>query len=122
MEPVAHEHFMKHGSYAPGTMFLLNFYDTVTQPRAVDQNGFTQDELTNFEIHVIDAATGPERHSFYLFGAKDTEGDLVPPGNACVRCHTEHGVYDGTFAQFYPALRPKIPKDLLEKAARAHIR
>jgi hypothetical protein len=44
----------------------------------------------------------------------------VPPGNACVRCHVDHGAFDGTFAQFYPTLRPLIPKELLEKAARGH--
>jgi hypothetical protein len=103
-------------------MLLLNFYDTVAQPRAVERNGFTQDELTNYEIHVIEPATGAARHSFYAFDADSSEGRLLPPGNACVRCHLEHGVLDGTFAQFYPALRPKIPRDLLEQAAKAHIR
>ena len=37
-----------------------------------------------------------------MFGANSSEGSPVPPGNACVRCHVDHGAFDGTFAQFYP--------------------
>ena len=57
---------------------------------------------------------------FYLFSADATEGRPLPPGNACARCHTQHGAFDGTFAQFYPTIRPLIPKDALEKAANDH--
>ena len=48
------------------------------------------------------------------------EGDPLPAGNDCVRCHVEHGAFEGTFAQFYPTLRPLIPKEALERAARDH--
>jgi hypothetical protein len=37
-----------------------------------------------------------------------------------VRCHVQHGAFGGTFAQFYPTIRPRIPKDALEKALRDH--
>jgi hypothetical protein len=120
MEPAAWRYFLEHGRYAPGSMFLLAFYDADVQPRSVNQNGFTQADLTNFEIHLIDAARGPDGHAFYMFGKSDVEGAPLPPGNACVRCHVEHGAFDGTFAQFYPTLRPMIPKALLEKAANDH--
>ena len=33
-------------------MFLLSFYNSDTQPRSINQNGFTQAELTNYEIHL----------------------------------------------------------------------
>jgi hypothetical protein len=118
MEPNAYRHFVKHGSYAQGSMFLLSFYNSDQQKRSINQNGFTQADLTNYEIHVIDPAR--EGHAFYLFDAKDAEGALVPPGNACVRCHVDHGAFEGTFAQFYPTLRPFIPKEALERAARDH--
>jgi hypothetical protein len=120
MEPSAYRHFVEHKKFAPGSMFLLSFYDTEKQKRSINQNGFTQAELTNFEIHLIDPVRGEQGHAFYMFGADSTEGSPVPPGNACVRCHIDHGAFDGTFAQFYPTLRPHIPKDLLEKAARNH--
>lgn len=119
MEPTAYQHFIEHGSYAPGSMFVLAFYDTDVQRRSINQNGFTQAELTNYEIHLID----PQRkdgHAFYMFDATSNAGNLVPEGNACVRCHRDHGAFQGTFAQFYPTLRPFIPKELLEKAARDH--
>ena len=120
MEPAAYRYFVEHGSYAPGSMFLLAFYDADVQERSINQHGFTQADLTNYEIHLIDAVRGHEGHAFYMFGTTDTEGTPVPPGNACVRCHVDHGAFNGTFAQFYPNLRPMIPKALLEKAANDH--
>jgi hypothetical protein len=121
MEPSAYDYFKQHGSYAPGSMFLLAFYDADVQKRSINQNGFTQADLTNFEIHlVVDAAKGKEGHTFYMFGADATEGGPVPPGNACVRCHVDHGAFEGTFAQFYPTIRPRIPKENLERAAQDH--
>jgi hypothetical protein len=119
MEPNAYRHFVQTGSYAPGSMFLLNFFNSDEQKRSINQNGFTQADLTNFEIHVIDPK-GAEGHSFYLFGANDKEGNPTPADSACVRCHVDHGAFNGTFAQFYPTLRPMIPKEALEKAAQDH--
>lgn len=118
MEPNAYRHFVKHRSYAPGTMFLLSFYDSDRQQRSINQSGFTQADLTNFEIHVIDPAQGKDGRVFYMFGANDTEGHAMPAGNGCVTCHNKHGVLDGTFAQFYPTLRPYIAKETLQRAAR----
>ena len=120
MEPRAYRYFIENGKYAPGSMFLLSFYNSDTQPRSINQNGFTQADLTNFEIHVIDPARGQEGHAFYLFAADAQQGNPVPPGNACVRCHVDHGAFGGTFAQFYPTIRPRIPKEALERALQDH--
>jgi hypothetical protein len=120
MEPNAYRHFVKHRSYAPGSMFLLSFYDSDKQQRSINQSGFTQADLTNFEIHLIDPALGKDGRVFYMFGANDTQGHAMPPGNGCVSCHNKHGALDGTFAQFYPTLRPYISKDALQRAARDH--
>jgi hypothetical protein len=123
MEPNAYRHFVKNRSYAPGSMFLLSFYDSDKQQRSINQNGFTQADLTNYEIHVIDSAKSDKAdkgHAFYVFNPKDTQGEALPAGNACVRCHVDHGAFDGTFAQFYPTLRPMIPQEALERAAQDH--
>src|ERR1043165_1030385 len=104
MAPTAYRYSVEPGSYAPGSMFLLSFYDADTQVRSINQHGFTQADLTNYEIHLTTSGSGQDAHAFYTFGASDTEGGLVPPGNACVRCHTQHGAFEGTFAQFYPAI------------------
>jgi hypothetical protein len=120
MEPNAYRYFVDHGSYAPGSMFLLSFYNADTQKRSINQNGFTQADLTNYEIHLIDPTRGADGRAFFVFGAKDTEGDPLAPGNNCVNCHTKHGAFQGTFAQFYPTLRPRIPKEALERAAQDH--
>jgi hypothetical protein len=120
MEPNAYRYFTEHRRYAPGSMLLLSFYDADQQKRSINQNGFTQAELTNYEIHVIDPARGKDGRAFYVFDANAIEGSPLPPGNACVRCHSDHGVFEGTFAQFYPTLRPFIDKEALERAARDH--
>jgi hypothetical protein len=96
-------------------MLMLAFYDADTQKRSINQNGFTQSDLTNYEIHLIDPDNSPDGRVFYLFDRDSTEGSPLPPGNACVRCHKDHGAYDGTFAQFYPAIRPLIPKEMLDR-------
>jgi hypothetical protein len=115
MEPGAYKQFIETRRYAPGTMLMLAFYDADTQKRSINQNGFTQAELTNYEIHLIDPKLGPDGRVFYLFDRDATEGSPLPPGNACVRCHKDHGAYDGTFAQFYPTIRPLIPKEMLDR-------
>ena len=119
MEPTAWQYFLANRRYAPGTMFLLSFFDT-DQRRSINQNGFVQADLTNYEIHLIEPRTGNERHTFYTFGANDTRGTRLPADNGCVRCHIDHGAFDGTFAQFYPTLRPLIPPELLERVMKDH--
>lgn len=116
MEPAAYRHFVEHGSYAPGSMFVLNFYDPDVQNRSLNRRGFTQAELTNYEIHLIDPKSA-DGHAFYMFDAQSKDGSPMPPGNTCVSCHTNHGAFQGTFAQFYPTIRPLIPKEALEKAS-----
>jgi Cytochrome P460 len=120
MEPSAYQYFVRTGRYAPGSMFLLSFYDSDVQQRSINQNGFTQADLTNFEIHLIDPAANKDGRVFYLFGATTTQGTPLPPGNGCAKCHNSHGAFEGTFAQFYPTIRPLIPKEALERAARDH--
>ena len=119
MEPNAYRYFTENKRYAPGSMFLLSFYDA-DQRRSINQNGFVQADLTNYEIHLVSPGEGEERHAFYMFGANDKQGNRVPAGNACVRCHVSHGAFDGTFAQFYPTIRPLIPADALQRALQDH--
>ncbi len=119
MEPAAYRYFVEHGHYAPGSMFLLSFYDS-DQRRSINQTGFVPAELASFEIHLVDSPKAPEAHAFYLFGAKAAEGGAMPKGNECVRCHLGHGAFEGTFAQFYPTIRERIPKDALERAMKDH--
>jgi hypothetical protein len=117
MEPNAFRFFKANQRYAPGSMFLLSFYDS-DQRRSINQKGFVQAQMTNYEIHLIEPKTGDDRHTFYMFGATDTRGSPLPRGNGCVRCHVDHGAFDGTFAQFYPTIRPLIPAEALKAASR----
>ncbi|HTS55157.1 MAG TPA: cytochrome P460 family protein, partial [Burkholderiales bacterium] len=115
MEPAAYAHFKTHGRYANGSMFLLSFYPA-QQRVSIDRAGFVQGELKNFEIHLLDRSRFAEGRAFYLFGKNDGKAAALPAGSRCVECHVRDGAFDGTFAQFYPAIRHAIPADLLNKA------
>jgi hypothetical protein len=117
MEPSAYRFFAKHKRYATGSMFLLSFYDSA-QRRSINQAGFVQADLTNYEIHLIAPRDGDERHQFYMFDAKATRGNPLPKDNGCVRCHVDHGAFDGTFAQFYPTARPHLPEGAIERGSK----
>src|SRR5688572_24373927 len=77
MEPNAYRYFVANGSYAPGSMFVLSFYDPDVQTRSVNQHGFTQAELTNYEIHLIDPAS-KDGHTFYMFDPDSKSGKPLP--------------------------------------------
>jgi hypothetical protein len=119
MEPHAYAYFLKNGKYAPGSMFLLSFFDA-EQKRSINKTGFVQSSLTNYEIHLVDPRRAPDGRTFYVFNAQDAQGNPLPKGNQCVTCHVGHGAFDGTFAQFYPTIRDRIPKEALERALKDH--
>lgn len=118
MEPEAYRRFVAEGEYPDGSMFLLSFYET-RQQVSINRSGFVQGELSNFEIHLIDRRHSAEGRLFYPFSKNDAQAAALPPGNECVTCHVRHGAFDGTFAQFYPAIRHLIPEKSLRKARAA---
>jgi hypothetical protein len=121
MEPSAYAHFKAHGTYADGSMFLLSIYLT-EQRLSTGQAGFAQGDLKNFEIHLIQRERFAEGRAFFLFRKDSGQAAALPAGNPCVECHLRDGAFDGTFAQFYPAIRHRIPSDLLEKSLRRDAR
>lgn len=48
------------------------------------------------------------------------QSPLVVSGGGWFRAlplsHVDHGAFHGTFAQFYPTLRPRLPHDVLDQA------
>lgn len=114
MEPRAYRQFVATGAYPDGAMFLLSFYGSERKV-SINRSGFVQGDLGSFEVHLIDRRRPGEGHYFYPFDATDQQANVLPPGNACVTCHLKDGAFDGTFAQFYPTIRHRIPKELLEK-------
>lgn len=107
MEPSAYDYFMTHGEYANGTMFSLSFYDVQERPHP-RVNGFAEQDLVNFEIHVLDKTRYIDHRGFYLYGPDAGFANMMPAGNECVSCHNAEGGYDGTFVQFYPPIRDKV--------------
>ena len=109
MEPATYDYFLEHGEYADGSMFLLSFYRPQQKPEP-ELPGFVQGAVAQREIHVIDRRRFPEEgRAFYIYPGMSTAATApMPLGSACFVCHTEHGDFDGTFAQFYPQIREHI--------------
>lgn len=108
MEPAAYDYFMTHGEYAEGTMFSLSFYAVQEKPEP-RLDGFAQENLVQFEIHMLDSTRFSDQRGFFLFAPDSRIAPMMPAGNACVVCHNAEGAYDGTFTQFYPPLRDFVP-------------
>jgi hypothetical protein len=110
MEPSAYDSFLRTGRYPDGTMLLLSFYRPQAKPDPALQ-GFVQGDLTQREIHVIDRRRfAAEGRAFFVFPPEAAKASAMPVGSVCVQCHTAHGAFDGTFAQFYPPIRASIPQ------------
>jgi len=111
MEPSAYQYFLENNEYADGTMFLLSFYSSEAES-SPQLPGFVQGELEAKEIHLIDKAKYSEGRGFFLYRNNDMPGSAsakIPDGSACFVCHMAEGNYDGTFTQFYPIIRDKVP-------------
>lgn len=105
MEPAAYRYFTENGRYADGSMFLLSFYaaEVNSDPQL---QGFVQGDLRAQEIHVIDSQRFEDGRAFFMFeDPAQTSSAALPAGNDCVQCHEAEGDFNGTFLQFYPALR-----------------
>jgi cytochrome c553 len=110
MEPAAYRYFLDNGRYADGSMFLLSFYaaEVNSDPQL---QGFVQGDLRAQEIHVIDAQRFDDGRAFFMFqDSTQTASTALEAGNECVQCHEAEGAYNGTFMQFYPALR-SLPRN-----------
>ena len=108
MEPTAYQAFLDTGEFGDGTMFALRFYNALSE-LSIQKSGFLMGDFTLTEIHLKDSKQFPDGFNFYLFPPGAEKAPRLSLPNDCVSCHTEHGAYDGVFAQFYPALRDKIP-------------
>ena len=112
MEPAAYDFFLTNGRYADGTMFYLTFYSSEIKSEPQLQGfvqGFVQGDVVGREIHLIDKSRYRDGRAFFMFNlAKQQTSTELPPGNDCVVCHSKHGQFEGTFTQFYPAMRAHV--------------
>ena len=108
MEPTAYDFFLTNGQYADGTMFYLTFYSSEIKSEPQLQ-GFVQGDVVGREIHLIDKSRYSDGRAFFMFNLVEQEASTaLPPGNDCVVCHNKHAQFDGTFTQFYPAMRDHV--------------
>ncbi len=102
MAPDAYREFQRTGAYPDGAVFAVLFYsmqydDTHTPPL------YGANRETGFVTEVLDQSH-PDGRRFYVYPNGTTNGTQLPAGNACAVCHNARGTYQGTFAQFYPAI------------------
>lgn len=109
MEPAAYDYFRKNGRYGDGTTFAVSFYDPIEKPDP-EMDGLAAGDKAFLVVHRLDRTGDGVRHAFY--GFKDNvRAKRLPEGNECEACHTKNGDLEGTFVQFYPALRERLQKD-----------
>ena len=110
MEPTAYRHFAKPAATRRARCSCSPSTTADKQARSINQNGFTQADLTNYEIHLIGRRKARTPRVLHVRRQGQARARPLPPDNGCVRCHVDHGAFDGTFAQFYPTIRPLIPE------------
>lgn len=117
MEPQGFRFFQQNGYFANGTMFGLLFYGSAHRV-SINRSGFVLGGEMGVQVHVIDKERFADGHAFFNLGPYEQAGASapLPPGNGCVSCHKTNGAHDGVFAQFYPRLKPLIPKAELAAA------
>jgi len=107
MEPTAHEHYVRTGTFREGTMFALVMQGVGTGALPSRQGQFASDTHI-VEMAVKDSTRTPEGWAYYNFGGPMGGGYRTAaapqPKAACYACHVEHAARDNVFTQFYGLL------------------
>ncbi len=86
-------------------MISLSFYDALNDPKP-DIDGVADIVEEIIRVNGIDKENYPDARAFFVYrGDEDLTAKIEPAGNRCVQCHMAEGDFDGTFSQFYPAIR-----------------
>lgn len=115
MEPTAYDYFLENGDFAEGTMFVLSFNGS-NHRLSTNRSGFVMGGFHGNQIHVLDSSRFADGHNFFDFFGGGQTAEVLPDGNGCVTCHDVNGAFKGTFAQFYPTIRDKLPEGVLERS------
>ncbi|MEQ1808431.1 MAG: cytochrome P460 family protein [Terricaulis sp.] len=102
MAPDAYESFVRTHEYPDGAAFAATIY-LLRHDSAFTPEIYEPEQEAAFVMEVIDR-NHPDGRRFYSFAPGATSAAALPPGNACAVCHNARGSFNGTFAQFYPAI------------------
>ena len=101
--PSSYRQFMQTGKWPDKTMLVLEVRASETKG-SINQGGHFQGGVVGVEVHVKDENRFPDKWAFFGFGVSATTAKAIPTTQSCYSCHSQHGVVDTTFVQFYPTL------------------
>ena len=121
MEPTAYRYFLRTRRYAPGSMFLLVLLQHRSAARSINQNGFVQADLTNYEIHLMDPRKGKDG-ALVLHVRRRTTRKAARCRRATTACAATWITAPSTARSrsSIRRIRPLIPKEALERAMKDH--
>jgi hypothetical protein len=99
----AYRHFVETGTWADGTMLLIEARAGATRESINKRGAFQTTEVMAVEVHVKDSKRFEGSWAFFGFGGSDT-AKMIPHTEECYSCHAAHAAVDTTFVQFYPTL------------------
>jgi hypothetical protein len=107
MEPTAHEHYLRTGTFREGTMLVLLMQGIGSGVMPSRAGQFASD-IHVVEMAVKDGKRTPEGWAYYGFGGPMGGGYRTAaspqPKTSCYACHVEHAQTDNVFTQFYGLL------------------
>lgn len=107
VDPDSYRSFLESGKWRDGSVLVLEIRRGSNKGSINKAGHFQAADLRDIEIHVKDSARFPDGGwAFFGFDKTGGGGKLFPRQATCYSCHTEHGIVDTTFVQFYPTLLP----------------
>ncbi len=104
VNPSSYREFLKTGSWAKGTQFILEIRKSESHG-SINKDGHFQAGLSAIETEVKDANGEWKFYGYPMENGKPSgQGKLFPPDAACYSCHAKNTAVENTFVQFYPTL------------------
>lgn len=120
VNPESYKAFVKNGKWPDGTTMVLEIRRGSNKGSINKTGHFQSADVRDIEVHVKDTARFPDGWAFFGFDKAGSGGKMFARTASCYTCHSEHGVVDTTFVQFYPTLLPIAQaKGTISKSAKS---
>jgi len=103
VNPSAYRAFMQTGKWPDKTVLVLEVRASESNG-SINKGGHYQTGVRAVEVNVKDEKRFATKWAFFGFNGAAKTAKQIPMTAACYSCHSEHGLVDSTFVQFYPTL------------------
>src|SRR5258706_7947028 len=103
VNPSAYRAFMQTGKWPDKTVLVLEVRASESNG-SINKGGHYQTGVRAVEVNVKDEKRFATKWAFFGFNGAAKTAKQIPTTDACYSCHSEHGLVDSTFVQFYPTL------------------